>query len=328
MNRTREVESGDVEDRPRLWFRDVFEPSDWPEQERDTHLVDGLLSTTLTVLAADPAVGKTNLAVGLSAALLNGEREFLGREVLAELDAVAFLSTDADGANSVRRRVAPLVNDPSRKRVFAMDAPMVGAFDWEEFALAVEDVGAQFLVVDNVPGLVEDVNNFSEAKRVTRPLLHLTEQGTAVLMLTHTSKPGPHGPAQGVNTPMGSRYWSVPARVKASLTSREADGRKRLKASNNDGSLVQIDARLDVVGDAPVWSLWQDTPRGREEASAEAGELWDGLADLVVQDQPEAISLRALGDHYAERVGLSPYTVRTQLAGRVKRDGKHWQRVA
>ena len=63
---------------PRVRFRDVFDPDDWPEQERDTHLVDGLLSTTLSVLAADPAAGKTNYAVGMAAALLNGEPYFLG----------------------------------------------------------------------------------------------------------------------------------------------------------------------------------------------------------------------------------------------------------
>jgi hypothetical protein len=314
-------------ERPPLRFRDVFDPDDWPEQERDTHLVDGLLSSTLTVIAADPAVGKTNLAVGLAAALLNGEATFLGQDVLTELESVAFLSTDADGANSVRRRIAPLVDDPSRKRVHAMDAPMVG-FDWDDFASAVEAVAANFVVIDNVPGLVEDVNSHAEARRVTRPLLALAEQGTAVLMLTHTAKPGPHGPAQGVNAPIGTRYWSIPARVKASLTSRDADGRKRLRASNNDGSLVAIDARLDVVRDAPVWSLWEDSAQQHAETLAESVELWESLADLVVNEQPATTSLRGLGEHYAEQVGSSPYTVRTKLPGLVQHVEGAWQRVS
>jgi hypothetical protein len=317
-----------MEERSELHFRDVFDPDDWPERERDTHLVAGLLSTTLTVLAADPAVGKTNYAVGLSAALLNGEAEFLGREVLAELDVVAFLSTDADGANSVRRRIAPLVDDPSCKRVYAADYPMTGAFDWGGFSDAVERLGAELLVVDNVPGLVEDINDFSEAKRVTRPLLHLTEQGTAVLLLTHTAKPGMRGPAQGVNAPMGTRYWTIPSRVKSSLTGRESDGRKRVKAHNNDGEFVQIDARLDVAHDAPVWTLWEGAELPREEALSASPDVWDALADLLVHEQPAGVtSLRGLGEHYAERMGLSVQTVRTRLSGLVRHDGEHWQRV-
>jgi hypothetical protein len=314
------------EERVPLRFRDVFDPADWPEVARDTHLVDGLLSTTLTVLAADPAVGKTNYAVGLAAALLNGEGAFLGREVLAEVDSVAFLSTDADGANSVRRRISPLVDDFAGKRVHALDYPVAGGFDWDDLVEAVEDVGAELLVVDNAPGLVDDINAFSEAKRVTRPLLRLTEQGTAVLLLTHTAKPGLRGPAQGVNSPMGTRYWTIPARVKCSLTSRESDGRKRLKAANNDGAFVQVDARLDVVSDAPMWTLWEDVPAPREEVLTGSPEIWQALADVVLHDQPAAASLRALGEHYAEGVGLSAYTVRTRMAGLVEHDGQRWRR--
>jgi hypothetical protein len=314
---------------PEVRFRDVFDPADWPEQERDTHLVAGLLSTTLSVLAADPAAGKTNYAVGLAAALLNGEPDFLGQEVFREIDSVAFISTDADGANSVRRRIGPLVNEPSRKRVWATDYPTVAPVVWEDVVAQVRTLRPEVLVVDNVPGLVQDINDFGEAKAFTRPLLALAELGTAVLLLTHTSKPGMKGPAQGVNAPMGTRYWTIPARVKSSLTGRESDRRKRVKVHNNDGELVRIDASLDVVDGAPLWSLWSGddgTPQRREVTSA--ADVWEQLADRVVTEQPAGVaSLRALGRYYALDVGVSADTLRTKLAEHVRWTGTNWVRT-
>jgi hypothetical protein len=320
----------DIECAPGLRFRDVFDPADWPERERETHLVAGLLSTTLSVLAADPAAGKTNYAVGLAAALLNGEPDFLGQEVLRELDSVAFISTDADGANSVRRRIGPLVNVPSRKRVWASDYPTAGLVGWEDVIGQVRALRPELLIVDNVPGLVQDINDFGEAKTFTRPLLGLTERGIAVLLLTHTSEPGMKGPAQGINAPMGTRYWTIPARVKSSLSGRESDQRKRVKAHNNDGQLVQIDAFLDVARGAPVWSLCtgESNPRQQREAQSPAVDVWKTLADRVVTEQPADVeSLRALGKHYAESMGMSVDTVRSRLGDLVHWTGTGWART-
>jgi hypothetical protein len=312
-----------------LRFRDVFDPTDWPEQDRETHLVSGLLSTTLTVLAADPAVGKTHYACGIGAALLNGEQTFLGREVTRRLDSVVFVCTDADGANSVRRRIAPLVNEPDRVRAWASDYPTSGAVVWDDVVRKVRAMSPGLLIIDNVPGVVADPNDAGEAKAFTRPLLDLAEQGTAVLLLTHTSKPGMRGPAQGVNAPTGSRYWSAPARVKSSMTVR-ADGRRQVIAHNNDGESVQIDAHLDVLAGSPLWSPWSgngSSPQQRE-GKLPAAERWDKLADRIVIEQPPGVdTLRRLGKHYAAEVGATVDTVRTNLNTRVRWTGDRWERI-
>lgn len=310
-------------------FRDVFDPADWPEQERETHLVSGLLSTTLTVLAADPAVGKTHYAVGMAAALLNGERSFLGREMTRRLDSVVFVCTDADGANSVRRRIGPLVAEPDRVKVWASDYPTSGAVVWEDVVQLVRTMRPELLVVDNIPGVVADPNDAGEAKAFTRPLLELAELGTAVLLLTHTSKPGMKGPAQGVNAPTGSRYWNAPARVKSSMTVR-ADGRRQVTAHNNDDESVQIDARLDVLAGSPFWSLWsgEEGTSQRRGAKPRAEDRWDQLADRIVREQPPGVpSLRRLGEHYAVTVGVTADTVRANLRTRVQRIGDRWERI-
>ncbi|MGY2075626.1 AAA family ATPase [Blastococcus sp. SYSU DS0828] len=312
-----------------LRFRDVFDPADWPEQEREPHLIAGVLSTTLTVLSGAPTAGKTHLAVGMAAALLNGEREFLGCDLSGELDAVAFVCTDADGAASVRRRIAPLVAAPNRKRVRVVDYSATGDAEWNALMDAVTGLAPGLLVVDNVLGIVDDVNDNGQAKRVIGPLLRLTQQGTAVLLLTHTGKPGPTGPAHGVNAPIGARTWSVAARVKAVLTSREKDQRRQLAVRSNDGEPVALNASLDVVGDAPVWTLWTgngEQEQRKESRTSPAG-MWDALADRVVLEQPPATSLSALGDHYAALVNRSPVTVRTSLKGRVRFSGNRWERT-
>ncbi|WP_169064397.1 AAA family ATPase [Geodermatophilus dictyosporus] len=312
-----------------LRFRDVFDPADWPELEREPHLIAGLLSTTLTVLSGAPTAGKTHLAVGMAAALLNGEREFLGRELSGELNAVAFVCTDADGAASVRRRIAPLVAAPSRKRVRVVDYSATGDAEWTALVHAVTGLAPGLLVVDNVLGVVDDVHDNGQARRMIGPLLRLTQQGTAVLLLTHTGEPGPTGPAHGVNAPIGARTWTVAARVKAVLTSREKDHRRQLAVRSNDGEPVALNASLDVMGDAPVWTLWTgdgEREQRRESRTAPAV-TWDALADRVVREQPRARSLSALGDHYAASVNRSPVTVRTSLKGRVRLSGDRWERT-
>jgi hypothetical protein len=138
------------------------------------------------------------------------------------------------------------------------------------------------------------------------------------------------GPAQGVNAPMGTRYWTIPARVKSSLTGRESDRRKRVKAHNNDGELVQIDASLDVADGAPLWSLWSgdDVTAQRREVQSSTADVWEQLADRAVTEQPAGVaSLRALGKHYAGDVGASADTVRTKLAERVRWTGTGWART-
>lgn len=321
---------------PPLRFRDVFNPGDWPEVDRETHLIEGIVSTTLTVVAADPAVGKTHLAVGIAAALLNGDAEFLGQRITTSLESVAFLSTDADGANSIRRRIAPLLYNIGRGRVHTMDYPLDRDFDWDEFADVVSDVGAELLIVDNIPGVVDDVNDFAEVKRVTRSLLRLTEAGTAVLVLTHTAKPGATGPAQGVNAPIGTRYWTIPARLKGSLTSRTGgEQRKLFKGYNNDGEFVRIEARLEVQDNgAPVWAPWDESPDKAVTVEPMPARVvravsWDDhLAARVLAEQPPETTQQGLATRYAADAERAENTVRLNLARLVRRDGDRWVPVA
>ncbi|MGY1988348.1 hypothetical protein ACI792_19200 [Blastococcus sp. SYSU DS0669] len=138
------------------------------------------------------------------------------------------------------------------------------------------------------------------------------------------------GPAQGVNAPMGTRYWTIPARVKSSLTGRESDRRKRVKAHNNDGELVQINASLDVADGAPLWSLWSgdDGSSQQRDVQSSAVDAWEQLADRAVAEQPAgAKSLRALGKHYAQDMGTSDHTVRTKLGELVRWTGTGWVRT-
>lgn len=308
-------------------LRDVFDPAHWPDVEPDTHLIQGLLSTSLSVLAAEPAVGKTHLAVAMAAALLNGEPSFLGCSITRSLSSVTFVCTDADGAGSVRRRLAPLVAVPAPGRVLVLDYPTRQGHTWQDVVDIVAGTGPGLLVVDNVLGVVGDVNDAGEARKVTAPLVQLTRSGTAVLMLTHAQKPGPKGPAQGVNAAIGSRYWTVPARSKATMTTRHSDGRRQLTVTNNDGEQVRIDARLDVVGGAPIWSSWTSGPASADGATRSSGIDWQALADRVVTEQPDGVtSVRGLGQHYADQVGRSAETVREQLSKLVIYSDGEWQR--
>jgi hypothetical protein len=188
---------------------------------------------------------------------------------------------------------------------------------------AVAALAPGLLVVDNVLGIVSDVNDNGEAKRVTGPLLELTQQATEVLLPTHTGKPGPSGPAHGVDAAIGARTWSVPARVKSTLMVGPNE-RRQVKAHNNDAEPVTVDAFLNVVGGALVWhQKVGDSSRGQQrETRSPADEAWDELADRLVREQPSGVtSLLAVGELYAASVRRTSDTVRAALRPRAVHRG-------
>ncbi|ATW49163.1 hypothetical protein CGZ69_15885 [Streptomyces peucetius subsp. caesius ATCC 27952] len=68
-------------------------------------LIGDLLTSNITMLVGEPKAGKTNFAAGMSAALLNGADEFLGRPVLRPCRRIVFGLTDDGAEGELRERL-------------------------------------------------------------------------------------------------------------------------------------------------------------------------------------------------------------------------------
>ncbi len=305
-----------------LIWQSVSDPQDWPEVRAPEYLIQGLLSSSLTSLAGDPGAGKTYLAIGMADALLNGESDFLGCPVLTRLERVAILTTDANGAPDVRKRAARATRGGGM--IYAVACPLID-MPWADVTAEIVLRGIQLVIIDNVMGFSEDPNDVVAAKHLSSVFLDWHRlHGVATLMLTHTAKPGASGPAHGVNAAYGSRYWTVPARVKARLTFDRRSQRRQVTTVNNDSEGLCIDASLSVEEGYGTWSCIGGS---RREPSEKATSWADALAAQVVKEQPTEDNISALSQRYAKCVGKSPETVRPKLRSRVRHVEGVWELI-
>ena len=289
---------------------DMLDPSQWPAQGgSDPFLVDSLISSAYTILAAEPAVGKTHLAVALVAALINQDETLLGQEVRRRgLQRVRVVSTDPKGDEAFRLRLLPLLQPTQATDLRVTTAECWDADRWQR---AVEELicdGVELLIIDHVIGLVSDANDPVEAKWWTTLFTRLAMRGCAVLALTHTAKPGERGPSHGANAPYGNRLWGAAPRTVVAMTTN-SDGVRTLKAFNNDGPAATLCATLEVEGAAPRWhpaeapSPKRSAPRQRGERTRHDRSAW---LDKVVEQAPPGLgSKKAVYQWLSTEVGKS-----------------------
>jgi hypothetical protein len=303
--------------------RDFWDDAQWPDDDDDDYLIEGLLSSSMTVFAGSPGAGKTHLAVGMGAALLNGEPEFLGQEVRKQIRSVAFICTDPKSDRATRRRLKGLLGEGARGSKISVLQFTPDLIAWRDLCRLIVAEDFDLVIVDNVLGTLEpgvSVNEDIAARAYMAELGRISETGTAVLYITHNGKPGANGPAQGVDAAIGSRYWTVPARCKGTLTFNERTNTRTLTVKNNDSEPIRVEATLSVDDYSPIWSKKESVKAvdaverpARVNAKRERG--WaPALVDTILAESHTFRSMRDLAAHYAPRVNKSPETVRGTLA--------------
>src|ERR1035437_4375078 len=175
-------------------------------------LIDGMLSTKMTILAGDPKSGKSFLTVAMVAALVNGDAEFLGHEIPRRLHKVAFALTDPDGMGETAQRFNDTLPDPD---VIVMDKIWDDGPDyWTRQCAELVRLKVELLVLDNVLGCIDgDIAEPKAARAFLDKLDPIMLAGIPILVVTHTAKAAAAYGGAGVGAAIGGRLFGVRPRV-------------------------------------------------------------------------------------------------------------------
>lgn len=189
----------------------------------DGYLINGLVSTSVTTLLGAPFVGKTFSAVDIAHSLTTGE-PWLGREVIREVDRVAFLCTDPGVHTVISKRVHQRGCDG--RRILAMPFYAPGTFgEWKDAAKDLASRGVGLVIVDNTTDLAADTNAPREVKLITDGLRYWADHGAVVLNLHHKN---------GQGSTFGSILFDKWTRLRLDLKGRSGQSARTVETLSND----------------------------------------------------------------------------------------------
>ena len=135
----------------------------------------------MSLLAAKPKVGKTTLAIALSAAIARGE-DFLGRKTAKS--SVVYLALE-EKLQEVQKKLTALGVGDEEPIFFHFGlAPSKGISEIDDL---VAETGAGLLVVDTMQKLVriKDLNDYAQVTNMLEPLLNVARTRNCHIMLCH-----------------------------------------------------------------------------------------------------------------------------------------------
>ena len=284
-------------------------------------LIDGMLSTKMTILAGDPKSGKSFLTVAMVAALVNGDAEFLGHEIPRRLHKVAFALTDPDGEGETAQRFNDTLPDPDVIVIGEIRGDTDSPDYWARQCTELVALKVELLVLDNVLGCIDgDIAEPKAARAFLDRLDPIMLAGIPILVVTHTAKAAAvHGGA-GVGAAIGGRLFGARPRVLLHIMKAQRLG-MRLRIDSNYAETIEYP--LDFDNDKAPYAFTIGEAKTAKPKTVRI-DKWAKLAAKVVADQPDATSHRALGLRYADDMGLSAERVRVALATLVKHDGEVW----
>ncbi|MDO8308056.1 MAG: AAA family ATPase [Actinomycetota bacterium] len=272
---------------PRFEFVDLLDIE--YRDESDRFLIDGLVSTSATLIAGLQESGKTSLAIHLVHSLLSGQ-PFAGRQAKGGPHVVCWMGSDPDWRNDLRDSV--LKEWPGRDRVLTLTEPaqdlrstdnatLVNA--WIELGTDLEERGVTVLVIDNLTGFggSRGLNKTEEFTPLTNALTTICDRGIAVILIAHSAK-GFNGtgnggrPGGGVGIPGWRRVGlgiSGDGRSKTRKVEKEGNHGKpfTMKFTELNRFSYSLDPTTEAVPDPPGSANRNDeTARKRAEALLDA----------------------------------------------------------
>ena len=287
-------------------------------------LIDGMLSTKMTILAGDPKSGKSFLTVAMVAALVNGDAEFLGHAIPRRLHKVAFALTDPDGPGETAQRFNDALPDPDVIVIGEIRGDTDSPDYWARQCAELVALEVELLVLDNVLGCIDgDIAEPKAARAFLDRLDPIMLAGIPILVVTHTAKAAAAYGGAGVGAAIGGRLFGARPRVLLHMMKAQRLG-MRLRIDGNYAETIEYP--LDFDNDkAPYAFTIGEAKAAAKKSPVVSIDKWAKLAAKVVADQPDTTSYRALGDRYADGMDLGSGYVRDRLARLVKHDGEVWK---
>jgi hypothetical protein len=226
----------------------------------------------LTMIAGEPGLGKSQLAISIAAAVTTGGRWPDCKE-LAPKGTVIILSAEDGLADTMRPRFDAAGGDASRvvviRAVQRMDTEGRQSFNLAADLKLLEDEIARhgdvrLIYIDPVSSYLGKIDSHKNAdvRSVLEPLAEMAERlRVAILAITHLSK----GEGKAINRLVGSIAFAAAARTVFAVVADPDDdaGLRRLllQVKNNIAPpqtglafrLVQLEVAPDVIGSAVDW---------------------------------------------------------------------------
>lgn len=200
------------------------------EGAREPFLVQGVISSSVTMLYGVPKCGKSALIVNLVASALSDE-SFLGVNFEQPVAKVIILATDSGGKEEYAARLveAGVSEDEDRIRVWQLPSLTADYIDslraWDQFSLAPGDL----VIVDGVSSFEGDGNSMGEVAALTAALERLRGDNPLVLVAHASTSFSGSGSSKKV---LGSTAWTTRARWLVRVT-RRSGGVVSLDCSGN-----------------------------------------------------------------------------------------------
>ena len=220
-------------------------------------LIEGVVSSAVTTIIGDAYLGKTSMALDIVRSLTTGE-PFLGRQVIKQVDRVAFLCTDPSGNITVAQRAKKAGLDGRRVLTQQFYPPE----SWAEWREAVdlfrrERIGA--IVVDNTTDIAGDANDPRDVKAVTDGLRLWSDNGATILNLHHRNKAGGY---------FGSTLWQKWTRIELELTGNPRMPTRRLRSKANEAEPVDLALTFNPYT-SPAFTVADELAARRVQRSTE-----------------------------------------------------------
>ncbi|HYF15049.1 MAG TPA: AAA family ATPase [Phycisphaerales bacterium] len=236
----------------------------------------------LTLLTADPGVGKSTLLVDVAARITRGGPMPDGSK-LARPGSVIFFCAEDGLADTVRPRLGAAGADlrrvlfcPGVCEAGSEDGSSVRTFDLERDAARLENSLAAnpdcvMVVIDPITAFLgrTDAHKNADVRKVLQPLVDLAaKRGVAVVMISHLNKAAGASP---LHRNMGSVAFAAVARVMLVLGKDPTDPNRRLlvRAKSNTGA-DQGGIAFRLVGDP--------------EGSAGTRIVWEGSVNTTAEE--------------------------------------------
>jgi hypothetical protein len=218
--------------------------------------------------------GKSVLVRAIVAALVRGDSEFLGRQVLRHVERVLIVCSDSGGDREYAMGLAQQLTEEQLDRVLIEEwnAGALLEASREELQATLAQQHIQLVVLDNLQmamGPGESVNDDAAVRCYTGLLSRLNQVGAACLLVHHSSeKPSLNGVE--ASTPMGASVLIPSSRAHIRL--RGPTGKRAATEAHvvsNDAPDSSITYSTDWTGGAPALAVAQPEqrqPRVRAES--------------------------------------------------------------
>jgi len=288
--------------------------------KREHWVFPDTICASVTTIYGRSGVGKSFLVSEMLLSLLVEDRTFLGMQPVDrnKLWKPVILWTDPDSDGEYGSRIYPELADEGDDPIRFIHTGRVRPDEWEALADHVLGLGHNFVVLDNLNGVVGDSNDQSMVTAMFDGLTRLTNNNVPVVVLHHETEKGrvvPGAPPMGASVIVQkSRAW---IHVRQTKSRRRRGGNTALIVKANALEQPQQIVAEPLAG--PNYRIVDRGPWEQEQADAKARERNSDTLDRNAEmarylvGNCQGKGLNAAAKELAAKFSLSEAAVRDSL---------------